>query len=337
MMSVTSGLPGAGKTLWTIAFVEALRKKTGREVYYHGIKELTLDWKPLADAKKWFDCPAGSIIVIDEAQHHFPMRGTSQAIPEHVRRTATHRHDGYDLFLITQHPGKLDPALRKDVEVHRHLMRKFGSHFATVHQWQGIRENCDKSRKDSIASNWRYPKEVFGWYKSAEVHTHKLSVPPKVLMAVAFIVLVAVAWFYWIGKMKDRHLEDAPPASSPDRRPAVLASVGGGGTAESSKSQPKTAFEYALERQPRFPQLQHTAPVYDGLTQPKDVPRPAACVQSESQGCRCFTQQATPYPLPVATCRQIVREGIFIDWDVAQAPSPSHSVAGDNTGPQSAE
>lgn len=323
MITLTSGLPGAGKTLLTIADVEALRKKESREVYYHGIKELTLPWKPLQDPTKWYECPPGSIIVIDEAQYHFPMRGNGQTPPEHVARTATHRHNGHDIFLITQHPGKLDAAVRKDIEVHRHIMRKFGSRTVTVHQWQGVRENCDKTRKDSVSTTRRYPKEVFSWYKSAEVHTHKLNIPPKILLAVAFMAIVAVAWFIFLNRLESGEAfgggKAAPKAPAPAGA-SPLASVGGSST---QGSKPKTVAEYLAEQTPRVPGLEHTAPMYDGLTQPKVVPVPAACIQWTGKGCKCFTQQGTPYKTSEEICVQIVRNGIFLPFDA----SPSTAAA----------
>lgn len=351
MINLTSGLPGAGKTLWTIAHVEALRKKDNRDVYYHGIKELTLPWKPLDDPKKWYECPPGSIIVIDEAQHHFPTRGVSQAVPKHVAEAATHRHHGFDLFLITQHPGKLDSALRKDIELHRHLMRAFGTHRATVHQWTGIRENCDKSRKDSLSSGWSYPKDVFTWYKSAEVHTVKRRVPLKLYFAL-LLPVIAIGGFAWI--FRDRSAPKPEPDQAQPRLMAYAPGQAGMATSQAGQRQaPKTPQEYALERVPRLEGLAHTAPAYDALTVPRHVPRPAACVQSASQGCRCWTQQATPYNTTQAICRQIVATGMFIDFDdqalqreqqeqrrQAQQPQGHVStllVSGDNTGPQRAE
>jgi zona occludens toxin len=319
MITLTSGLPGAGKTLLTIADVEALRKKENREVYYHGIKELTLPWKVLEDPLKWYECPPGSIIVIDEAQYHFPLRGNGQAAPEHVARTATHRHHGFDLFLITQHPGKLDAALRKDIEVHRHIMRKFGSRTVTVHQWQGVRENCDKTRKDSVSTTRRYPKEVFGWYKSAEVHTHKLKIPPKILLAVAFMVCVGVAWFIFLGRLGSG---EAFGGGKPAAKPGLSAAAPGAGAPQAQGQQAnkvKTVAEYVAEQTPRIPGLEHTAPVYDGLTAPKVVPVPAACIQWTGKGCKCFTQQGTPYKTSDEICVQIVRNGIFLPFEASPA------------------
>lgn len=325
MITLTSGLLGAGKTLLTITDVEAQRKKENREVYYHGIKELKLPWKPLEDPKLWYECPPGSIIVIDEAQHHFPLRGNGQAVPEHVARMATSRHQGHDIFLITQHPGKIDAALRKDIEVHRHIMRKFGSHTVTVHQWQGVRENCDKTRKDSVSTTRRYPKEVFGWYKSAEVHTHKLKIPPKILLAVAFMAIVAVAWFIFLNRLSagDAFGGTGKPAAATSKPGSATGGTPGApGQGGQGQQAPKTALEYVRERVPRVEGLEHTAPVYDALTAPKTVPLPAACIQWTGKGCKCFTQTGTPYRTTEQICLQIVKHGIFIDFETA-AGQPS--------------
>jgi zona occludens toxin len=320
MISLTSGLPGAGKTLWTIAHVEALRKKENREVFYHGIKDLTLPWTHLEDPKKWFECPPGAIIVIDEAQHHFPLRGSSQAKPPHVERTATHRHDGHDIFLISQHPGKIDSAVRKDIEVHRHLMRKFGSNFAGVHQWQGVRETCDKTRKDSVSSTWRYPKEAFTWYKSAEVHTHKLKVPTPIIVAVCIILGIGVFWYLFLGKLSRGEAFGAPGKPQGGDQVAAAAAPG------RHQERPKTPQEYLADITPRIDGLQHTAPVYDGLTKPVRVPVPAACIQWAGKGCKCFTQTGTPYPTTEQICTQIVKDGVFLDFE----PNPVQVQASQN-------
>ena len=99
-----------------------------------------------------------------------------------------------------------------------------------------------------------------------------------------------------------------------------MASVGGSST---QGSKPKTVAEYLAEQTPRVPGLEHTAPMYDGLTQPKVVPVPAACIQWTGKGCKCFTQQGTPYKTSEEICVQIVRNGIFLPFDA----SPSTAAA----------
>jgi zona occludens toxin len=83
MIELITGLPGNAKTLYTIGEVKRRAEAEGRPVYYAGIKELQLDWTPI-EADKWTDCPAGSIIVIDECQKVFRNRSLGAQPPAHV-------------------------------------------------------------------------------------------------------------------------------------------------------------------------------------------------------------------------------------------------------------
>ena len=83
-LNLVTGKPGASKTLNTIKDVEKRRIEEARPVYYHGIKDLILPWIKMDDSEKleedetlitphsWWNAPFGSIIVIDEAQLHYP-------------------------------------------------------------------------------------------------------------------------------------------------------------------------------------------------------------------------------------------------------------------------
>lgn len=323
VLSLTTGTPGAGKTLWTLAHVEAMRVKENREVFYWNINELKLPWQKLDDPKKWFDCPPNSIIVIDEAQDVFPTRGNGQAVPPHVERMAKHRHQGLDVFLISQHPMKLDTNIRKDVEAHRHLMRKFGAHWSTVHWWKGVRDNCEKSRKDSLSSEWRFPKKSFEWYKSAEVHTHKVTVPWKLVIPLVAAVILLPYTGYRIF-YADRGVEAAKTAAAPAKGGPGIPGLPSPAAAQAKAV--VTPAEYAAAQLPRIPGFLHSAPMYDKLTEASKVPVPAACVQSASKGCRCWTQEATPYAIDAAMCAQIVAGGLFLPFE----PSPKRE------GPQQA-
>lgn len=44
MIDLITGLPGNGKTLYTISTVKKMSEGENRPVYYAGIPELTLDW-----------------------------------------------------------------------------------------------------------------------------------------------------------------------------------------------------------------------------------------------------------------------------------------------------
>ncbi|HEY0563837.1 MAG TPA: zonular occludens toxin domain-containing protein, partial [Methylophilus sp.] len=129
-INLITGLPGHGKGVYSLDTVEKLRIKSNRPVYYHNIKDLNLQWHALDDPKKWIDCPEGSIIVLDEAWQTFPLRPNAQTPPEYVSRLATHRHHGFDIYIITQQPTQLDSFVRKLVDTHYHIVRKFGSQAA---------------------------------------------------------------------------------------------------------------------------------------------------------------------------------------------------------------
>jgi len=55
--------------------------------------------------------------------------------------------------------------------------------------------------------------------------------------------------------------------------------------------------------------------VYDEVVKPVEAPYPAACVESVSQGCRCYSQQATRLQVPDALCHGIVGGGFFVSWN----------------------
>ena len=103
MIHLITGLPGSGKSLYTLSKVKERADKENRPVFYHGIPELTLDWQQLESADQWVECPKGAIIVIDECQSTFRPRATGAAVPRHVSQLETHRHDGHDLYLSLIH------------------------------------------------------------------------------------------------------------------------------------------------------------------------------------------------------------------------------------------
>ena len=312
MIEQITGLPGAGKTLITLARVKELAEKENRQVYYNGITDLKLPWIELDKGEDWYKVPPGSIVVIDEAQRVFRPRGAGAQVPEHVARLETHRHNGIDLFLITQHPMLLDTNVRRLVGRHVHTVRAFGAKFATLHEWPQVKENCDKSRADSIEHKWFYPAKAFDWYKSAEVHTHKRRLPMRlyVLLAVPLLLAMAayVAWSWQSGA--ESRTKDAVKKS----------------TGIDAKSAPghlvSPRRDYLADHSPRVAGLAYTAPVYDKVTDPVRAPYPAACVVFEKKGCRCYTQQATRLDVPDDLCKQSASTGFFMAWDEKHESRP---------------
>jgi zona occludens toxin len=318
MINLITGLPGNGKTLYTLSYVNEMSIKDNRPVFYHGITDLKLPWTEI-DPEKWFDCPAGSIIVIDECQKIFRPRTISKEVPEYVSRLETHRHEGFDIFLITQHPMLADTSIRRLAGCHKHVVRTFGTQFATVHEWGSVKDNCDKTagRTDSVKHKWKFDKKAFDFYKSAEIHTVKRNIPARlwILLLAPFLIGGAVFYMY---KFTEKQTKGVQTSSG------VQTSLGQNVLPQSL---PKLAYQNALEdsknyiynNTARIEGLPQTAPKYDELTKPSVVPVPAGCVASKSS-CGCWTQQATPIRMSEQMCRDIVKNGYFQDFEnVAQS------------------
>lgn len=324
MIELITGLPGNGKTLYTIAQVKAAAIRDNRAVFYHGIPELTLNWERLEDPKNWMTVPPGSIVVIDEAQKTFRNRSVGQTPPEFVTALETHRHLGIDLVLITQHPSLIDPSVRRLAGKHQHMVRIWGTEASTVHQWDAVKDNCDKSRTDSNKKKWAFDKSVYGLYKSAEVHTMKRSIPARVKVLLGLFVLLACAIAYmvmFIGKKTGAIEADKPEA-------ALVGTMANPMLARPSSSGESAVFDpvadarqYVAMATPRVDGLPHTAPRYDAITVPVRAPVPAACVQVGSPAqtgdvkCKCYSQQGTPMDVEFNMCIQFARNGYFQDFD----------------------
>ena len=312
MIELQTGLPGSGKTLYTICRIKARAEAESRPVYYSGIPDLNLPWIEIEDPRQWHTVPPNAIVVIDEAQRVFRPRGNGSAVPEHVEKLETHRHQGIDLVIITQHPMLIDSNVRRLVGKHYHVARAFGKQKALVLEYESAKDNPLAARQSALTRDFSYPSEAFAWYKSAEVHTHKKRVPLRVY-ALYVTPVIALALFgylaWWIyGKASGTH-----PLNETAHLPAQSAPAPGisGGATRPVK---RTTAEYIQEQQPRIPGLAYSAPIYDEVTKPVHAPYPAACVVLRGE-CRCYSQQGTRLPMDKPMCENIVREGFFIAWD----------------------
>lgn len=303
MLYLTTGKPGAGKTLFTIYDVRARsQKEPERQIFYHGIKDLKLPWIHLDEPTKWYELPHGSIIVIDECQTFFRPRANGSQVPLYISEFETHRHKGFDVYLITQHPLLVDQNLRRLVGVHRNVVSMFGTKNARIHTWSRVKENCDKSNKDSDDSSiFKYPTDIYDVYKSAEVHTHKANIPRKVY-ALFFLVFLclASAWFALHGIKKNVAHVEGDKLEQQSKASQVASAV-------------SSEHDWFKDQVPRVAGLPHTAPVYDGLTKPHDVPAPQACVKMGDK-CKCYTDQATPINMSDDICNNIVEHGIYLAY-----------------------
>ncbi|MDL5034663.1 zonular occludens toxin domain-containing protein [Pelomonas sp. APW6] len=325
-ITLVTGLPGHGKTLYTLARWKEEAEKAQpvpRRVYYHGIKGLKVPGWQEWDVEDWQNLPGGALMIVDEAQFAFPVTGRGQT-PEWVQKLATHRHLGLDFVLITQDPMLLDSFARRLVDRHFHVVRKFGTHWATIHEFvNGVRDNVAKNRKDSIRHEWRYPKKVFDWYESAEVHTVKARLPAKLWLGLAAFVIAIALIYVVVQRLNPKNAIGTKAAQSDQVEPGAPGAQGARAAGERGSGrdrEPLTPEQYAEAYRARVAGLPHTAPIYDDATKPVNVPYPAACLASKAR-CQCYTQQATKIDTPDQLCRAIADGGFFIGWNqpVAQA------------------
>lgn len=342
MFYLRTGGNGSCKTLFTLRDVRDLQLKTGRPVAHNGrfkiyphIQE-DFGWKTI-DFKNWWDEPDGTIFLIDEAYHDLPVRPNGQQPPLHIARLAEHRARGFDFYFLCLHPSQIDSFVRKAIQApgyHQHLKRVGGATKLTrVLQWDSVNEQCQKdgSGKNAQIENRLQPKEVYEWYDSAFIHTGKVRIPKQLYWLVGAVLVVAVAAYFAIAALQKNVFKGQPLPGAPGS--AVVASRPAGQSGPSGPAPPPdkpkvlTTAEYVAAYQPRISTLMHTAPAYDDLTKPRRVPLPAACVLMRSKGCKCFTQDGTPYATDQALCLSIVRDGMFIAFSDGLYPAPAGRAA----------
>lgn len=198
MIKLITAVPGSGKTLSAIAMIiEGL--EAGRPVFTN-INGLVKDKFPnnslLQEAPDdWRDTPEGSLVIYDEAQqaHLYPSNAQRGKV-EDERLTAmeTHRHSGHDLVFITQAPTFVHHHIRKLVGEHIHLYRGRGIGGAMRYEWSHTCDSPNDRKEQERATGvfWKFPKEHFGYYTSAVMHTHKFKIPYKIVGIFVVVALI---------------------------------------------------------------------------------------------------------------------------------------------------
>jgi zona occludens toxin len=216
MLTLITGAPGSGKTLYTIA--KLLRPLLGKTVTKHNddgsttelprtiytnIRGLLVDHELIDEERlnTWHEwAPPGAIICFDEVQKPWPPRPNGSKVPDYIQQLETHRHMGVDFILMTQHPLLIDRNVVNLVGRHLHMRRVANMALAVVYEW----DHCSRSllfRNSITKSPWRYDKTVYKLYKSAEVHTKQ---PRKVPGLVWFILAGLVGFAYLMPTFFDR-------------------------------------------------------------------------------------------------------------------------------------
>lgn len=339
MITIITGTPGAGKTLYTIQ--EFLKKIVGTTVtkthddgrteeiprtIYSNINGLTLDHELIDGSNQgglnnWHEwSKPGSIIVFDEVQKFWKPRPNGSAVPAYIEALETHRHMGVDFILITQGVNLVDRNMISLVGQHIHVRRLAGTRTCIVYEWDHASRALMYSK--AIAKRlWRYNKSVFKLYKSAELHTKQRRKLPPILWflviaaAVAIWKLPTVIDIFDTDKHKASAVQTPVAANTPQQYFPMQPQPSQQQQQQPQQvQQPKTPQEYIDSYAPRIPGIAHTAPVYDHLTVAQAVPKPAACIKM-AERCDCYTQRGTPYVTSKRNCEKFVKEGVFLDFE----------------------
>jgi zona occludens toxin len=198
-ITLVTGVPGSGKTLWAIwSLLKEI--KAGRRVVANGINGLAIDHELWDDdmVRSWhLHCKPNDVIVIDEVQRIWPQVSVGVKATEDIEKLHVHRHFGVDIVVITQHPNRMNKTIRDLVGRHVHVRRLFGGRRAMLYEWD-CAHNPNSGFRDAVKHVWNYPKEVFNLYVSAELHTKPKAVVPKALL-IAPLALVVAVYLGWRG------------------------------------------------------------------------------------------------------------------------------------------
>lgn len=311
MITVITGTPGAGKTLYTIEklllpLVGTMIPQEGEDgvvtmhprTIYTNINGLLLDHElidggdnqGLRDWHTW--AKPGSVIVFDEVQRHWKPRANGSAVPADIEALETHRHMGVDFIIITQNVMLVDKNIHALGGRHLHVRRIANMPMAIVYEWDHVSRGLLYA-KSLTKHPWRYSKKVFKLYKSSELHTKQPRRIPGLVWFILFgligVGIMAPTTYARLvervagGQAKPVHVAQATtPASAVGNAPA---------TPPAALQAPAVVGGVPMAPPPASPA---SAPVFGG------------CVSSASR-CTCYDTQGGQLDRDLAACRAMTR------------------------------
>jgi zona occludens toxin len=322
MITIITGVPGSGKTLYTI---EKLllplvgtsvkgRDEHGNEIeiprtIYTNINGLQIDHElidggdneGLRDWHKW--AKPGAVIVFDEFQKAWPPRANGSKVPDDIQALDTHRHMGVDFILITQSVMNVDRHVHALCGRHLHVRRIANMPFAVVYEW----DHCSKSlmfSKSLAKQAWRYDRKVFKLYKSAELHTKQ----PRRVPALLWFVLVGLGLMAWLGpstyyRLKERTSGGKPPAAD------VVSTV-----------DPQTGVVRTITKSTTIPPLVPPSQmIEEGPSHEPERPQIVGYIADKTR-CRAFGSDGRQVPLDDDVCRRQAGELVYVDFGPSGPP-----------------
>lgn len=315
MITVITGTPGAGKTLYAIT--KLLLPLIGTHVpvtdedgvttmhprtIYTNIRGLLIEHE-LIDAgdnqglKDWhLWAKPGAVIVFDEFQRAWPPRPNGSKVPDEIQALDTHRHMGVDFVLITQNVINTDRHVHGLVGRHLHVRRMANLPLTIVYEW----DHCSRQllyAKSLTKQAWRYDKKVFKLYRSADAHTKQ----PRKVPGLVWFILIGVLSAAYLGPTAYGRLQERIAGG---KKPETVAQ------ASANQSTPATAAALPVAT---------AAPA----AEEKKGPTLAGCVRSATR-CNCYDHDGQPMAPEPGTCEimTVTPDNLLAGGNVDWYPEP---------------
>lgn len=284
-MSITliTGVPGSGKTLkavWDhlrpmVGHVDHAQNDRGETIdipaiVYTNINSLQVDHELIEGGGSWASkagdwtyegnpeglrmwhkwAKPGAKIFFDEFQKFWPPRPNGAPVPPDIQALDTHRHMGVDFVLITQNCRNVDRHILGLVDRHLHVRRVANMPLAVVYEWDHA--SVSLNYKNSMSkSPWRYPKQAYKLYKSAELHTKQARKMPGLV----WFILAGLAGAAYAGPTLYNRLQDRVHGGGQSKN-VTSQGIGSGSTASYVKDGMQVTVETVKE-----PSIQPVAPL----------------------------------------------------------------------------
>lgn len=348
MITIITGTPGAGKTLYTIeklllpqvGKIIKGRDEHGNEIehvrtIYTNINGLQIehelidggDNQGLRDWHKW--AKPGSLIVFDEVQKVWPPRPNGSKIPEDVQALDTHRHMGVDFVLITQNVLNIDRHVHALGGRHLHVRRVANMPLATVYEWDHVSRGLLYSKSLSKAP-WKYSKKVFKLYKSSELHTKQ----PRKMPGLVWFILAGIGAMIWLtpgvierigGRINGNSAEGSKAAPAvPDSQNPMAAPAKNAPPVKADTEAKKLVVDERVDFLPRLSDRPWTAPAYDGLRVVVRMPLIDGALGSDKKGWQCFAGSER-VEISSAACKEWAQNNAFNPYRQAVQLTPGQS------------
>ncbi|MCH7378586.1 zonular occludens toxin domain-containing protein [Acinetobacter higginsii] len=330
--------PGSYKTAMMMELAEKYATG-GRPVYLCNVRGLKpaipFPYQVLDHFKDWVETPETSVMFIDEVQEFtrdVPTNAKTEELPKWMTLLEKHRHEGKDIYIVTQHPMFIHTHVRRLTSEHIHLVRNGNVPFSVKRMWGHVESDPDDMQKASMKSGcttsiFRPKKDVFDWYESTVLDTHKFKIPTKLIKGLAMVGAL-VGFSVYMGypvaqkylnigdkqvtaqqpqqpqSMADRYKQDAANAGLTPEQLADLQNPEKR-NAELQARNPVDMNTIVMKYSPNKPYEDYTQQV---AYKPTDMPRFSGCMKKNGKYV-AYTQQGTKLDVSQEDCRRLIEDG----------------------------